>query len=511
MPHLAAELIAHHADTANAIGAPGRSWLSYLGLREHCAKVKEDLHQIGIGRGDRVAIVLPNGPEMATAFISVTQVATTAPLNPAYTYEEYIFYLKDLKAKALLVSENENGPAVQAATELGVAVLRATRDSSRPAGQFSVLACDPIGVADTSAPGEGDVALILHTSGTTSRPKIVPLTQANIYSSAQNVALSLKLTTDDRCLSIMPLFHIHGLIAAVAASLGAGSQISCTQGFNALSFFSQLAEVDPTWYTAVPTMHQAVLARAARNRSIIEQSRLRFLRSSSASLPAPVMEELVATFNAPVIEAYGMTEATHQMCCNPLPPEKQKPGYVGIAAGPEVRIADETENVLIASQDVGEIVISGQNVTPGYESNPQANADNFFEADGKLWFRTGDQGSFDHENYLRLTGRLKELINRGGEKISPLEVDAVLLSHPDVAQAVCFAVPHEKLGEDIAAAVVLSEGAAIAGQEVRDFVGARLAKFKVPTSVVILEEIPKGATGKIQRIGLAAKLGLAKA
>ncbi|WP_372572173.1 acyl--CoA ligase [Ruegeria jejuensis] len=511
MHHLVAELIAHHADTANAIGAPGRSWLSYLGLREHCAKVKEDLHQIGIGRGDRVAIVLPNGPEMATAFISVAQVATTAPLNPAYTFEEYVFYLKDLKAKALLVSENENGPAVQAATELGVAILRATSDSSRPAGQFSVLSCDPIGVADTSAPGEDDVALILHTSGTTSRPKIVPLTQANIYSSARNVASSLKLTTDDRCLSIMPLFHIHGLIAAVAASLSAGSQISCTPGFNAFSFFSQVAEVDPTWYTAVPTMHQAILARAARNQSVIEQSPLRFLRSSSASLPAPVMEELVATFNAPVIEAYGMTEAAHQMCCNPLPPQKQKPGYVGVAAGPEVRIADETENVLIASRDVGEIVISGPNVTPGYESNPQANADNFFESDGKLWFRTGDQGSFDEENYLRLTGRLKELINRGGEKISPLEVDAVLLSHPDVAQAVCFAVPHEKLGEDIAAAVVLSEGAAIAGQEVRDFVGARLAKFKVPTSVVILDEIPKGATGKIQRIGLAAKLGLAKA
>ncbi len=511
MPHLVAELIAPHSGTANAIGAPGRSWLNYRGLRELCAKVKADLYQIGVGRGDRVAIVLPNGPEMATAFISVAQVATTAPLNPAYTYEEYVFYLKDLRAKALLVSENEDGPAVKAATDLGIAILRASSDSFQKAGQFSILSRDPIGVADTSAPREDDVALILHTSGTTSRPKIVPLTQANIYASARNVASSLKLTIDDRCLSIMPLFHIHGLIAAVAASLGAGSQISCAPGFNALSFFSQVAEVDPTWYTAVPTMHQAILTRAARNQSIIDQSQLRFLRSSSASLPAPVMEELVATFSAPVIEAYGMTEAAHQMCCNPLPPQKQKPGSVGIAAGPEVRIAHETEDVLIASRDVGEIVISGPNVTPGYESNPQANADNFFEADGKLWFRTGDQGSFDEENYLRLTGRLKELINRGGEKISPLEVDAVLLSHPDVAQAVCFAVPHEKLGEDIAAAVVLSEGAAIAGTEVRDFVGERLAKFKVPTSVVILEEIPKGATGKIQRIGLAAKLGLTRA
>lgn len=511
MPKLVAELIAPHSGAAHAIGAPGRSWLNYLGLRELCAKVKKDLHQIGVGRGDRVAIVLPNGPEMATAFISVAQVATTAPLNPAYTYEEYVFYLKDLRAKAVLVNENDDGPGVKAAGDLGIAILRASHDSLHSAGQFSILPCDPIGTADTSAPGEDDIALILHTSGTTSRPKIVPLTQANIYASARNVASSLKLTIDDRCLSIMPLFHIHGLIAAVAASLGAGSQISCASGFNALSFFSQVAEVDPTWYTAVPTMHQAILARAVRNQSIIEHSRLRFLRSSSASLPGPVMEELVATFDAPVIEAYGMTEATHQMCCNPLTPQRQKPGSVGIAAGPEVRIADENENVLISSRDVGEIVICGSNVTPGYEGNPQANADNFFEVDGKTWFRTGDQGSFDEESYLRLTGRLKELINRGGEKISPLEVDAVLLSHPDVAQAVCFAVPHEKLGEDIAAAVVLSEGATIQGQEVRAFVGARLAKFKVPTSVVVLEEIPKGATGKIQRIGLAAKLGLAKA
>lgn len=511
MPNLISELIAAHTETANSVGAPGRSWLSYSGLRELSSRTAADLHQIGIGRGDRVAIVLPNGPEMATAFISIAQVATTAPLNPAYTQEEYSFYLKDLKAKALIVNQQEDGPAVRAATELGISIVRIGHDNSDPAGQFSILPCDPIGSADTSAPEEGDVALILHTSGTTSRPKIVPLTQANVYASAQNVASSLKLTGNDCCLSIMPLFHIHGLIAAVAASLGAGAQICCTQGFNALSFFSQIAEVGPTWYTAVPTMHQAILARASRNQTVIENSNLRFLRSSSASLPAPVMKDLVETFGAPVIEAYGMTEATHQMSCNPLPPLKQKPGSVGIPAGPDVRIADESEDLLIDSNKIGEIVISGPNVTPGYESNPQANSENFFVADGKRWFRTGDQGSFDEENYLRLTGRLKELINRGGEKISPLEVDAVLLSHPDVSQAVCFVLPHDKLGEDIAAAVVLSEGAAVSVQELRDFVGSNVAKFKVPATVVILDEIPKGATGKIQRIGLAAKLGLTKA
>jgi len=223
-----------------------------------------------------------------------------------------------------------------------------------------------------------------------------------------------------------------------------------------------------------------------------------------------VMEELVATFRAPVIEAYGMTEATHQMCCNPLPPRVQKPGSVGMAAGPEVRIAHEAENRLIDVTDTGEIVISGPNVTPGYEGNPKANEDNFFEAEGKRWFRTGDQGAFDPEGYLSLTGRLKEIINRGGEKISPLEVDAVLLAHPNIAQVVCFAVPHPKLGEDIAAAVVPTDGAALDPQTVRAFAAERLADFKVPRQVVMLDEIPKGATGKIQRIGMAEKLGLAE-
>jgi acyl-CoA synthetase (AMP-forming)/AMP-acid ligase II len=306
----------------------------------------------------------------------------------------------------------------------------------------------------------------------------------------------------------MPLFHIHGLIAAVSATVAAGGQISCTPGFNALRFFKQLRNVNPTWFTAVPTMHQAILGRAERNTKIIANANLRFLRSSSASLPAPVMEELISTFGAPVIEAYGMTEAAHQMCSNPLPPRAQVPGSVGLAAGPEVQIASETENALTASDSIGEIVISGPNVTLGYESNLKANAENFFDAKGKRWFRTGDQGSFDENGYLRLTGRLKEIINRGGEKISPLEVDATLLSHPEIAQVVCFAVPHEKLGEDIAAAVVLKQGSTLTERAVQDFATDRLAQFKVPSALVILDEIPKGATGKIQRIGMAEKLGM---
>jgi acyl-CoA synthetase (AMP-forming)/AMP-acid ligase II len=254
-------------------------------------------------------------------------------------------------------------------------------------------------------------------------------------------------------------------------------------------------------------MHQAILSRAARNSDVIDAVPLRFIRSSSASLPAQVMLELAKTFKAPVIEAYGMTEATHQMASNPLPPRAQKPGSVGLAAGPKVRIAHEVENRLI--DGTGEIVISGDNVTPGYESNPDANAKSFFEAEGRRWFRTGDQGALDDEGYLSLTGRLKEIINRGGEKISPLEVDGVLLDHPAIVQVVAFAMSHPKLGEEVAAAVVLREGHTATEREIRDFAASRMADFKVPRRVIILEEIPKGATGKLQRIGLAEKLGLA--
>jgi acyl-CoA synthetase (AMP-forming)/AMP-acid ligase II len=308
-------------------------------------------------------------------------------------------------------------------------------------------------------------------------------------------------------MNIMPLFHIHGLIAAVSASIAAGGSVWCTPGFDALKFFRWLDDASPSWFTAVPTMHQAILARSKRNKDAIEKNKLRFLRSSSASLPSQVMKELERVFGAPVIEGYGMTEATHQMASNPLPPLVQKPGSVGLEAGPKIRIAHELENHLI--DGTGEVVISGPNVTPGYENNFEANKKSFFNFEGERWFRTGDQGAFDHDGYLSLTGRLKEIINRGGEKISPLEVDEVLMDHPSVAQVVTFAVPHEKLGEDVAAAVVLEEGSEVTDSDLRGFASDRMVDFKVPKKIVILSEIPKGATGKLQRIGLAAKLGLA--
>jgi acyl-CoA synthetase (AMP-forming)/AMP-acid ligase II len=388
---------------------------------------------------------------------------------------------------------------------MGVGIADLTLTPEHGAGTFKLSRrSGALAPAQNEAVTADDVALVLHTSGTTSRPKIVPLSQRNVCTSARNIRATLALTDADRALNVMPLFHIHGLIAGLLAPLSAGGQVCCTPGFDALHFFRWMDEVHPTWYTAVPTMHQTILARAAKNQAVIRANPLRFVRSSSSALPTQVIREIEATFNAPLIESYGMTEAAHQMASNPLPPMVRKPGSVGIAAGPELAIMDQAGN-LLPSGATGEIVIRGANVTRGYQNNPKANSQAFTHG----WFRTGDQGVMDDEGYVTLTGRLKEIINRGGEKISPREVDEVLMDHPAVRQVVTFALPHEKLGEDVAAAVVLKEGITATEKEIRDFAGQRLAPFKVPRTVIFLDEIPKGATGKLQRIGLAQKLGLA--
>jgi acyl-CoA synthetase (AMP-forming)/AMP-acid ligase II len=488
-----------------AIGAPDRKALTFGDLRGLAERTVSALNAMGIGRGDRVALVLPNGPEVAAAFVAIACGATTAPLNPTYRADEFDFYLSDLNAKALVIQHGMDSPARAAAAARGIPVVELTPVDDGGAGEFSFMPPDGLSGAP-ALPGYGeaeDVALVLHTSGTTARPKIVPLRHRNITASAYHIGESLALKPDDVCLNIMPLFHIHGLIAAVLASLAAGGQVICTPGFNAFKFLPWLQAVRPSWYTAVPTMHQAILGIATRHGGPIERGRLRLIRSSSASLPPQVMAALEAAFEVPVIESYGMTEAAHQMASNPLPPAARFPGCVGIAAGPEIAIMDE-DGVILPVNAFGEVVIRGPNVTAGYENNPQANAKAF--TDG--WFRTGDQGTLDERGYLRLTGRLKEIINRGGEKISPLEVDTVMMDHPAVAQIVTFAMPHDKLGEDVAAAVVLKDGAAATEQELKAFAGLRLAAYKVPRKFVFLPEIPKGATGKLQRIGLAEKLGL---
>ncbi len=479
-----------------AILAADREPLTYAALRETMVKAQQSLNAAGLGRKDKVAIVLPNGPDMAVGFVAISAAAIAAPLNPAFREDEFRFYMQDLNVKALVVEMDCACPAVDAAKSLRIPVI-----------EFADFTLETPERGQTAFPGfvgENEVALVLHTSGTTSRPKIVPLTQGNLVASAKNIARTLRLSSADRCMNIMPLFHIHGLLAAVLATLGSGGSVFCTTGFNALKFFGQLEEAKPTWYTAVPTMHQAILSRAERNASVIEANPLRFIRSSSASLPVPVFNQLEQAFGCPVIEAYAMTENAHQMTSNQLPPGKRKAGTVGSAAGPEVRVMSP-EGKLLGAGEEGEIVTRGPNVTLGYENNDSANATAFAHG----WFHTGDQGIIDEDGYLKITGRLKEIINRGGEKVAPPEVDEALLEHFAVHQAVVFAIPHDKLGEDVAAAVVLKEGMIATERDLQEFVNGKLAAFKVPRKIVFLDEIPKGATGKLQRIGLAQKLGLA--
>jgi acyl-CoA synthetase (AMP-forming)/AMP-acid ligase II/thioesterase domain-containing protein len=485
-----------------ALLAPGRPELSHAELHALITRTAAGLQASGIGRSSRVALVIENGPEAATAFLAIASAAAVAPLNPAYSASELAFYLEDLRAEAVVVSTTVSSPVRDVAAECGLKIIELVVDPSTPAGTFKLSGLEP-GDSPPLPPDESDIALLLHTSGTTSRPKLVPLTHGQLSTSARNVAATLELGPEDRCLNVMPLFHIHGLVAALLASLDAGASVVCTPGFHQVRFFEWLAALDPTWYSAVPTMHAAVLARIRDRGQRVPRNRVRFIRSSSAALPVPVLEGLEEVFRVPVVEAYGMTEAAHQMASNPLPPGVRKPGSVGLPAGPEIAILDRSGRSLAAGQ-IGEVAIRGTNVFAGYEANPEANADAF--ADG--WFRTGDEGSLDEDGYLTLRGRIKEIINRGGEKVSPVEIDDALLRHPAVEQAVTFGVPDDRLGEEVAAAVVLDSAAEADERDLQDFVAQQLAPFKVPRSILVVDEIPKGPTGKVQRIGLAERLGV---
>ena len=492
---------AEHAPEAVAICAPGRSALTYGGLRSQVDRVVRCLNVRGVQHSDRVAIVLPNGPEMAVTFVGVAASAKCAPLNPAYSRSEFEFYLADLKPKALIVQSGMNSAAIAVAEERGIAIIELSPKPGAADGVLDWGDHQQRTPSTFSLPQANDIALILYTSGTTSRPKMVPLTHENLLASAGNIAATLRLSEADCCLNVMPLFHIHGLVGALLSSLAAGGSVVCTAGFEIEQFFPWLKAFRPTWYTAVPTIHHAVLSRGQADPMALSNHSLRFIRSSSAALPARVMQGLEESFQVPVIESYGMTEAAHQMASSPLPPGQRKSGSVGPAAGPEVSIMDETGN-LLTSGEIGEVVIRGANVTQGYDNNDDVNVAAFT----KGWFRTGDQGYLDPDGYLFITGRLKEIINRGGEKIAPREVDEVILQHPAVAEAICFAMPHETLGEDIAAAVVLRPQAEASVSELKQFVAITLADFKVPRQIVFVDAIPLGATGKIARNGLSEKL-----
>ena len=477
--------------------------MTYGRLGEHMHEVVRVLNASGLGRHDRIAVVLPQGPELAVAFLTLAAGAVCAPLNPAYGSSEFDFCLGAMNARALVVARGLDSPARAVARARRIPIIELVPAPATGAGAFRLVSPQQATPPAGGFAQPEDVALVLATSGTTGGTKLVGLTHVNVRAAAANTGRALGLTPRDRCLGVMPLVHGHGVIATLLSSVTAGASIACLPGFDAERFFSWMSEYRPTWYSAVPTMHQAILGQASAHEELIADCRLRFVRSASATLSAALAEDLERVFGAPVTNSYGLTEAL-QLTNVPLTPGATKTGSLGVAAADvDVAIMDEAGAQLPPGQR-GEIVARGSVVMHGYEGDPAATAASFRNG----WLRTGDEGLLDEDGHLFVTGRFKEMINRGGEKIAPYEIEAVLLEHPWVAQAAVFAVPHPTLGEDVGAAVVLRPRTEVSSTELRAFVARRLASFKVPRRVVRVPEIPSGLTGKVRRVGLAAELGL---
>jgi acyl-CoA synthetase (AMP-forming)/AMP-acid ligase II len=458
--------------------------VTYHDLRRRVRGMAGGLYAAGVRRGDRMAMALPNGLDAIVAFLAAAAAGTAAPLNPGYKFEEFCFYLADTQAKMLMVPAGAGAEAAEA------------RRAAEQAG-IPVVTPEISGSGSAPEPGPDDIALVLHTSGSTGRPKRVPLRHRNLAASTRTIAETYALGPDDRSLCLMPLFHVHGLMASTMATLLTGGTVVVPARFNALTFWRMARDYGVTWYSAVPTMHQLILTRKRSG-----EEKLRFVRSCSAALAPDLMRRMEEYFAAPVLEAYGMTEACHQMASNPLPPAARKAGSVGPGTGVRLSICDSS-GVELPRGMAGEVCIDGPGVIREYENNAEATAKSFFG----VWFRTGDQGILDEDGYLHLTGRIKELIIRAGENIAPREIDEVLLAHPAVAEAVCFGVPHPIWGEEVEAAVVLRAEAPAGETDLMGFCRGRLADFKCPKKIHIVASIPRTATGKIQRLNVAATLG----
>lgn len=482
---------AHQPEAAALIHADG-DVLSYSALWQEIETLAGELCAsipARAARARRIGIALPNGLDISVTLLAASLCGAAVPFNPKQTLGEFTSQFDTTGIDALIVRDDDGSAAVAAARAASLPVLRLSRQRKVTSNHG----------ANRSAPlrEPDDIALILMTSGSTGKPKIVPLSHRNVCRSAFDIVQSLDLTSADRCLVMWEQFHIGGLVDLLLAPLAAGSSAIPAGGFDAAGFFRLQAAHRATWFQGVPTSLGALLQQANRDGIRDPLPDLRFLRSVAAALSPTVLAELVAQFRVPVVRTLGMTEAGPLITTTDLSLRDKHPQSVGRTAGPDIRILDPLGKALTPGH-IGEVAIRGENVFAGYLDNPDANAQSF-RGD---WFLTGDLGRMDAEGYLFLTGRAKDMINRGGEKISPGEVDEALMAHPGIHEAACFAVPHGTLGEDIVCAVSGREDAQIDANDIRVFLSDRLARHKIPTRVQIMSELPRTSVGKIDRLAL---------
>jgi acyl-CoA synthetase (AMP-forming)/AMP-acid ligase II len=507
------DVIRAHASSrpdAAAILAPGRDALSYAALAAFIDEVRARLNDWGIGRGDRVALAVAPRPEMAVAHIATSNSATSLPVDPKATPAEIRDALVALRASAMIASDDLNAEARECASRLGIQVLTLFPRRDAPAGLFTLSGGMPGTPARPGPVEPDDVAFAVRTSGTTSKPKVVPISHCLAVARGRVEAAAFDLNHRDRCLNFRPL-HLHsGINIGLMVTLSAGGSVILPAGFEAGEFFDQLHRFGATWFIGSPAYHDAILEQVRRDPAVPHRHGLRFIRSSSYRLTPEAMAELEGTFGVPVLERLGGTESG-LIARNPPPPAERKPGTVGVPVDSEVALLADTGAILTrdVAGEVGEIVVRGEGVFTGYENNPEADQAAFVDG----WYRTGDLGKWDRDGYLTVCGRVKEVINRGGQKISPTEVEDVLRRHPQIAEVACFAVPHPTLGEDIAAAIVVRDPAhgVIDEAAVAEFLGSHLAAFKIPKHVVRCAALPRGPNGKLSRLTLAAALGIGTA
>jgi len=477
----------------------GRSPLTFGDLLGSADAMGNTLNGWGFGRNDRIAVVHSGGRDMAAAIIGIWSYATPVPLNPDITLGEIAIQLRDMRVKAVAILADMDTPARRAAADLDLPILDLRPDERGAMSLTATTRADAPARTNAGPVQPDDIIAVLGTSGTTSHSKIVPIRHRQLTARNEIASADLGLTPDDRGLNMLRLYHSGGLGQGISTPLIVGSSVAVLTDFSVDGIFEALDKEEVTWCAAPYAVYHAIHPHLAAYRPAIERiaSRIRFMRSGTGPLNTAVAEEVESAFGVPIVVTYGTSEAGSSATDSVDHPRPDR-NSVGKPAHDGVAIIDETGNP-VAQGTTGEIAVRGPTVFDGYENDDAANRI-AFTGD---WYRTGDLGYLDKDGYLFVTGRIKEMINRGGQNITPIEIDDALLAHPDIVAASAFPMPHPTLGEDVAAVVVSREGASVDRKALTQFLRGRLADYKVPRQLFVATEIPKGPTGKVQRHKLA--------